>query len=195
MTARMSEVDSQAELKESHLRVMELETQNGVIANQLKRQSEEVLRLRDLLEAKSSSEAKLEGQLRDARRQHSDLESRMKEDLMLARIRDAENTQSVAELTQKISSLEYKVKESRECGALSCQKRNYCLKAKTNSFLLKQKAQTFLEWTFMCSKICSQFKCVWLSFIGMLSCRKVIKSVIRNPASPGKSNCHWPKNL
>ena len=33
----------------------------------------------------------------------------MKEDLMLARIRDAENTQCVAELTQKISSLEYKV--------------------------------------------------------------------------------------
>ena len=38
-----------------------------------------------------------------------DLESRMKEDIMMARIRDAENTQSVAELTQKISSLEYKV--------------------------------------------------------------------------------------
>ena len=29
---------------------------------------------------------------------------------MMARIRDAENTQCVAELTQKISSLEYKVR-------------------------------------------------------------------------------------
>ena len=38
-----------------------------------------------------------------------DLEGKLKEDIMMARIRDAENTQCVAELTQKISNLEYKV--------------------------------------------------------------------------------------
>merc|ERR1712018_357512 len=56
-------------------------------------------------------EAKLERQVREAQRKFADLESRMKEDLMMARIRDAENTQCVAELTQKISSLEYKNQE------------------------------------------------------------------------------------
>lgn len=65
--------------------------------------------LRESLETKSTSEAKLERQVREAQRKYADLESRMKEDLMMARIRDAENTQCVAELTQKISSLEYKV--------------------------------------------------------------------------------------
>jgi hypothetical protein len=55
------------------------------------------------------NEAKLERHVREAQRKYADLESRMKEDMMMARIRDAENTQCVAELTQKISSLEYKV--------------------------------------------------------------------------------------
>ena len=84
-------------------------SQNQVIANQLKRQNEELSKLRESLEAKNMSEYKLQSQLREAQRKHADLESRMKEDIMMARIRDAENTQSMAELTQKISSLEYKV--------------------------------------------------------------------------------------
>ena len=81
-----------------------------MIANQLKRQSDEVARLRESLETKTAKEASLEHTLRNAKRQYADLEGRMKEDLMMARIRDAENTQCVAELTQKISSLEYKVR-------------------------------------------------------------------------------------
>ena len=52
-------------------------------------------------------------QVREGQRKYADLETRMKEDLMMARIREAENTQFVAELTQKISSLEYKVKQDR----------------------------------------------------------------------------------
>ena len=83
--------------------------QNQVIVNQLKRQGEEINQLGESLETKTASEAKLERQVREAQRKYADLETRMKEDLMMARIRDAENTQCVAELTQKISSLEYKV--------------------------------------------------------------------------------------
>ena len=65
--------------------------------------------MREVLDAKNVSEYKLQSQLREAQRKHTDLESRMKEDIMMARIRDAENTQGMAELLQKISSLEYKV--------------------------------------------------------------------------------------
>lgn len=42
---------------------------------------------------------------------YTDLEGQLREDLMMARIRDTENSQCVAELTQKISNLEFKVKE------------------------------------------------------------------------------------
>jgi len=111
MTARLVEVENEAELKASRLKVMELETQNQVIVNQLKRQGEEINQLGESLETKTASEAKLERQVREAQRKYADLETRMKEDLMMARIRDAENTQCVAELTQKISSLEYKNQE------------------------------------------------------------------------------------
>jgi predicted transcriptional regulator len=81
-----------------------------VIVNQLKRQGDEINKLGESLETKKASQSKLERQVREAQRKYADLETRMKEDLMMARIRDAENTQCVAELTQKISSLEYKVK-------------------------------------------------------------------------------------
>ena len=47
--------------------------------------------------------------MREAKRKFADLESRMKEDEMMARIKEAEKSQCVAELTQRISSLEYKV--------------------------------------------------------------------------------------
>ena len=162
MTARLIEVENEAELQASRLKVMELETQvrwplpvsqiestvnafiswitrlyyqkvfcwqywtwdwtlinnetivqfqNQVIANQLKRQAEETNRFKECLETKTTIEARLERQVREAQRKYADLESRMKEDLMMARIREAENTQCVAELTQKISSLEYKVRK------------------------------------------------------------------------------------
>merc|ERR1711899_462142 len=111
MTARLMEVKNEAELKASGLKVMELETQNQVIVNQLKRQGEEINQLGESLETRTAREAKLERQVREAQRKYADLETRMKEDLMMARIRDAENTQCVAELTQKISSLEYKNQE------------------------------------------------------------------------------------
>ena len=78
----------------------------------MKRQAEETNRFKECLESKTSIEAKLERQVREAQRKYADLESRMKEDLMMARIREAENTQCMAELTQKISSLEYKVGKS-----------------------------------------------------------------------------------
>ena len=63
----------------------------------------------DLEECKKK-ETELQIQLRESRRVFTDLEGKLKEDLMMARIRDTENAQCVAELTQKISNLEFKVK-------------------------------------------------------------------------------------
>ena len=80
-----------------------------MVSNQLKRQGEEIARLRETLEITKVKENSLKCTLKNAERQYADLESKMKENLVMARIRDAENTQCLAELTQKISSLEYKV--------------------------------------------------------------------------------------
>ncbi len=64
MTSRVSEVDCQAELRGQRLRLMELETQTQVSANQLRRRGEEVARLREALEAKAAAEGKMEQQVR-----------------------------------------------------------------------------------------------------------------------------------
>ena len=68
--------------------------------------------LTELLEEGSRKEVELQTQLRESRRKFTDLEGKLKEDLMMARIRDTENSQCVAELTQKISNLEFKVLRS-----------------------------------------------------------------------------------
>ena len=52
---------------------------------------------------------------RESKRKFTELEGKLREDLLMAKIRDTENSQCVAELTQKISNLEFKVRrESRQ---------------------------------------------------------------------------------
>jgi len=53
--------------------------------------------------------------IKEHERKYADLEAKMREDSMLSRIRDAENSQHVAELSQKISQLEMKVGLLRSC--------------------------------------------------------------------------------
>ena len=50
-------------------------------------------------------------QSRESKRKFTELEGKLREDLLMAKIRDTENSQCVAELTQKISNLEFKVLE------------------------------------------------------------------------------------
>lgn len=88
---------------------MELETQVQVSTNQLRRQDEEIKKQRELLEAAELKDREAAARLLDEQRRYADLESKMQEELMNARIRDAEKAQVIAELTQKISQLELKV--------------------------------------------------------------------------------------
>ncbi|XP_042207415.1 ecotropic viral integration site 5 ortholog-like isoform X1 [Homarus americanus] len=111
MTTKLHETAAVAELKEARLKVMELETAVQVSTNQMKRQEEENKRLQEALDSAEANIRTMQSQLGDHKRKYTDLESQMKEEKMLARIREAEKSQSLAELTQKISSLEYKNQE------------------------------------------------------------------------------------
>lgn len=88
---------------------MELETQVQVGTNQLRRQDEEIKKQRELLETAELKDRESAARLLDEQRRYADLESKMKDELMSARIRDAEKAQAIAELTQKIGQLELKV--------------------------------------------------------------------------------------
>ncbi|KAG5314371.1 EVI5 protein, partial [Acromyrmex insinuator] len=118
MTTRIREMEALTEVKELRLKVMELETQVQVATNQLRRQDEGGKVLKDELEAVLAREKDLVAKLREQQHKYSDLESKMKDEAMMARIRDAEHAQQVAELTQKISLLELKNEEMHAEGEL-----------------------------------------------------------------------------
>ncbi|XP_012259142.2 ecotropic viral integration site 5 ortholog isoform X1 [Athalia rosae] len=118
MTTRIREMEALTEVKELRLKVMELETQVQVATNQLRRQDEGGKQLRDDLEDALLREKDLTTKLREQQHKYSDLESKMKDEFMMARIRDAEHGQQVAELTHKISLLELKNEEMHAEGEL-----------------------------------------------------------------------------
>ncbi|KAK4304856.1 hypothetical protein Pmani_023213 [Petrolisthes manimaculis] len=111
MTTKLHETAAVAELKEARLKVMELETAVQVSTNQMKRQEEENKRLQEALDAAEANIRTMQSQMADSKRKCDDLASQMKEEKMMARIREAEKSQNLAELTQKISSLEFKNQE------------------------------------------------------------------------------------
>ena len=104
---RLREVEGMAELKELRLKVMDLETQvlypqvltnsrpklfqtwqTHVTHNQLKRRSKEVKKLSDSVEESTRKEADLHTLLWESKINFIDLEGKLKEDLMIARIID-----------------------------------------------------------------------------------------------------------
>ena len=85
------------------------------MGNQLKRQDEEIKSLMEKAEASERLDREPLSKIKEHERKYADLEAKMREDSMLSRIRDAENSQHVAELSQKISQLEMKVGLLRSC--------------------------------------------------------------------------------
>ncbi|XP_024939464.1 ecotropic viral integration site 5 ortholog isoform X4 [Cephus cinctus] len=118
MTTRIREMEALTEVKELRLKVMELETQVQVATNQLRRQDEGGQVLREELDDALAREKELIAKMREQQHKYSDLESKMKDETMMARIRDAEHAQQVAELTQRISLLELKNEEMYTEGEL-----------------------------------------------------------------------------
>lgn len=118
MTTRIREMETLTELKELRLKVMELETQVQVATNQVRRQDEIIKNQKEQLEASELKEREFAAKLLEEQRKYSDLESKMRDELMSARISDAEKAQHVAELTQHISELELKNQEIATEGEL-----------------------------------------------------------------------------
>ena len=113
MSSRLREVTSVAELKELRLRVMELETQTKLSINQLKRQTTEVNTLHAELENKNKKIREQQDQYEESQRRMTDVEGKLKDQTVRERIRDVERAQSIAELQQVISNLEFQVRKQQ----------------------------------------------------------------------------------
>jgi len=141
MSTRLREVSSFAELKELRLKVMDLETQTQLTLNQLKRQTSLVDSLQADLDLKNRNIKEQQDQAEEFLRKHTDMEGKLKDQSVRERIRDVEKAQSIAELKQIISNLEFQnqqlIKNSEEKDQLmNLEDTMSNLRQQTNNFQL-----------------------------------------------------------
>uniref|UniRef100_A0A915DMZ5 Uncharacterized protein n=1 Tax=Ditylenchus dipsaci TaxID=166011 RepID=A0A915DMZ5_9BILA len=108
MGLKIREADTLAELKEMRQKVMELETQNHVCTNQLRRQDEELKRIKEEKDAIQQAEKEVSKLLKDEQRKLMEAQSEMKEKNVMQRLKYTEALQNIADLKQHIAQHESK---------------------------------------------------------------------------------------
>uniref|UniRef100_A0A5F8H4N3 Ecotropic viral integration site 5 n=1 Tax=Monodelphis domestica TaxID=13616 RepID=A0A5F8H4N3_MONDO len=119
MTIRLREAETQAEIKEIKQRMMEMETQNQINSNHLRRAEQEVSSLQRKVQCLSTENRELLSQLSEARRRQAEMEYKNKEEVMAVRLREADSIAAVAELQQHIAELEIQKEEGKVQGQLN----------------------------------------------------------------------------
>ncbi|ESP00273.1 hypothetical protein LOTGIDRAFT_141007 [Lottia gigantea] len=118
MTIKLREAQTLVNLKEMKQKVMELETQNQICTNQMRRMGDENKSIKTEMEAVAEHEKDLNNTIKDLKRKIDDLESQKREESMMFRIREAEKDQMLGSLKQTIASLEIEKAELLTTGQL-----------------------------------------------------------------------------
>ncbi|XP_049444445.1 ecotropic viral integration site 5 protein homolog isoform X2 [Epinephelus fuscoguttatus] len=119
MSVRLREAEAQAELRETRQRMLELETQNQIHSNQLRRAEQESRCLQECVQTLTLQNKDLHVQLQEIKRRQAEIECKSKEEVMAVRLREADNIAAMAELQQQISELEIQKEEGKVQGQLN----------------------------------------------------------------------------
>ncbi|XP_053105892.1 EVI5-like protein isoform X2 [Hemicordylus capensis] len=119
MTVRLREAETQAELKEVKQRMMEMETQNQINSNHLRRAEQQITNLQGKVQYLSEQNKGLLAQLTESKRKQAEIECKNKEEVMAVRLREADSIAAVAELQQHIAELEIQKEEGKIQGQLN----------------------------------------------------------------------------
>ncbi|XP_051563189.1 ecotropic viral integration site 5 protein homolog isoform X4 [Myxocyprinus asiaticus] len=121
MSVRLREAEAQAELRETRQRMLELETQNHIHNNQLRRAEQEARNLHERLQVLTHQNKTLHAELQETKRKQAEIECKVKnkEEVMAVRLREADNIAAMAELQQQISELEIQKEEGKVQGQLN----------------------------------------------------------------------------
>ncbi|XP_073707273.1 ecotropic viral integration site 5 protein homolog isoform X3 [Garra rufa] len=119
MSVRLREAEAQAELREIRQRMLELETQNQIHNNQLRRAELEARNQQDRLQTLTNQNKMLHSELQEMKRKQAEIECKNKEEVMAVRLREADNIAAMAELQQQISELEIQKEEGKVQGQLN----------------------------------------------------------------------------
>ncbi|XP_060886600.1 EVI5-like protein isoform X2 [Labrus mixtus] len=119
MSVRLREAEAQAELRETRQRMLEMETQNQIHSNQLRRAEQESRCLQECVQTLTVQNKDLHMQLQEIKRRQAEIECKSKEEVMAVRLREADNIAAMAELQQQISELEIQKEEGKVQGQLN----------------------------------------------------------------------------
>ncbi|XP_008295369.1 ecotropic viral integration site 5 protein homolog isoform X3 [Stegastes partitus] len=119
MSVRLREAEAQAELRETRQRMLELETQNQIHSNQLRRAEQEGRCLQERVQTLTTQNKDVHVQLQEIKRRQAEMECKSKEEVMAVRLREADNIAAMAELQQQISELEIQKEEGKVQGQLN----------------------------------------------------------------------------
>ncbi|XP_027883396.1 ecotropic viral integration site 5 protein homolog isoform X3 [Xiphophorus couchianus] len=119
MSVRLREAEVQAELRETRQRLLEMETQNQIHSNQLRRAEQESCCLQERVQTLTTQNKDLHVQLQEIKRRQAEIECKSKEEVMAVRLREADNIAAMAELQQQISELEIQKEEGKVQGQLN----------------------------------------------------------------------------
>uniref|UniRef100_A0A1A8NC47 Ecotropic viral integration site 5b n=1 Tax=Nothobranchius rachovii TaxID=451742 RepID=A0A1A8NC47_9TELE len=119
MSVRLREAEAQAELRETRQRMLELETQNQIHSNQLRRAEQESRCFQECVQTLTTQNKDLQVQLQEIKRRQAEIECKSKEEVMAVRLREADNIAAMAELQQQISELEIQKEEGKVQGQLN----------------------------------------------------------------------------
>ncbi|XP_044156439.1 ecotropic viral integration site 5 protein homolog isoform X3 [Bufo gargarizans] len=119
MSVRLREAERQADLREIKQRMMELDTQNQINSNHLRRSEKEVNSLQAKVQHLTTENKSLQHQLSEAKRKQAEIECKNKEEVMAVRLREADSIAAVAELQQRIAELRFQKEEGKIQGQLN----------------------------------------------------------------------------
>ncbi|XP_063795955.1 ecotropic viral integration site 5 protein homolog isoform X5 [Pseudophryne corroboree] len=119
MSVRLREAERQADLREMKQRMLEMDTQNQINSNHLRRAEKEISSLQSKVHSLSSQNKTLQTQLTEAKRKQAETECKNKEEVMAVRLREADSIAVVAELQQHIAELEIQKEEGKFQGQLN----------------------------------------------------------------------------
>ncbi|XP_041417461.1 ecotropic viral integration site 5 protein homolog isoform X3 [Xenopus laevis] len=143
MNVRLREAERHAELREIRQRMLEMETQNQINSNQLRRAEQEVSSLQSKVQYLTAQNKGLQAQLSEAKRKQAEIECKNKEDVMAVRLREADSIAAVAELQQHIAELEIQKEEGKIQGQLNnCDSSQYIRELKDQIAELKHEPVT-----------------------------------------------------
>ncbi|KAM3915433.1 ecotropic viral integration site 5 protein homolog isoform 1-T2 [Leptodactylus fuscus] len=119
MSVRLREAERQADVREMKQRMMELDTQNQINSNHLRRAEKEVNSLQAKVQHLTAENKTLHNQLTEAKRKQAEIECKSKEEVMAVRLREADSIAAVAELQQQITELRFQKEEGKIQGQLN----------------------------------------------------------------------------